>query len=63
VERPLPLFVIGDYRHDGTGDKRRMRIELKFQRGEKLLGTRTRDGLAADEATAAMITNERRIGG
>jgi hypothetical protein len=37
IRRPLPLYVLGEFRHDGKGDERRVRIALKLMRGEREL--------------------------
>jgi hypothetical protein len=55
LERPLPLYVLGEYRNDGKGDERRMRLTLKVQRGDTVVATRTRERLDPSDATMALL--------
>ncbi|PQO25274.1 hypothetical protein C5Y96_25560 [Blastopirellula marina] len=37
VERKLPTYVLGEYRNEGRGDDRRVRLSLKAQQGAKVV--------------------------
>jgi hypothetical protein len=50
VERPLPLYVLGDYRVEGIAENRRCQFVLKLLRGTAELDRRKRDGLSLDSA-------------
>ncbi len=39
LRRPLPLYVLGEYRHEGKGEERRVRLGLKLMRGESELSS------------------------
>ena len=38
VERPSPLYLIGEYRHEGRGDARTVALKLRTERAGKLVG-------------------------
>lgn len=54
VERRLPLYLAGEFRHDGAPGHRRAKISIALTRGETRLGTAERAGLAA-EAEAGFV--------
>lgn len=37
VHRPLTLYLLGQYRHDGSGDGLKVQLSVKVMRGKKLL--------------------------
>ncbi|WP_158264871.1 SHD1 domain-containing protein [Blastopirellula marina] len=37
VQRRLPTYVLGEYRNEGRGDERRVRLSLKAQQGTKVI--------------------------
>lgn len=37
VERPLPIYLLGEYRHDGHGDNEQITIRLETRRGKTVL--------------------------
>lgn len=39
VERALPLYLLGEYRHEGSGDRRTVRIDLTLKRGAKAVAS------------------------
>ena len=51
VRRMVPLYLLGDYRHEGVGDARRGTVRLRIVRGEQELGVRQQADLSADAAT------------
>ncbi len=54
LERKLPLYFLGEYRHEGRGDRRTATIDLKLMRGEAQLGAARKTGLRPDEAPGAL---------
>ena len=52
VERPLPLYVFGEYRHEGHDDLRKLAIRLTLKRGDQQLDRRGRSGLSPAECAA-----------
>ena len=56
VRRLVPLYVLGDYRHEGHGDARRGTVRLRVLRGERELG----GGQAAPSQTRGLFSNSRR---
>ena len=48
--RRLPLYLLGEYRHEGRGEDRQVAITLKLKRGDKLLG-QTSKTVAPGDAT------------
>ena len=49
IERRLPLYLVGEFRADGTGEKRRGQFTLRLKRGEVELNAREAGDLALDE--------------
>lgn len=54
IERPLPLYILGQYRNDGRGDARRVSIELVLKQGERELLRKDRKELKPDDVPAAI---------
>lgn len=52
--RPLPLFVLGEYRNQGADKDRRVSVKLTLKRGEKHLGDVSQGDIAPDALSAAM---------
>jgi hypothetical protein len=50
VDRPLPLYLLGDYRHQGHGADRKAGIRLRVMRGERELASRQGAGLGPEAA-------------
>ena len=61
VARPLPLYLLGDYRHDGAGDARRVTLTLRAERGGKPVGEVTTVTAKPDEAATAVRTWAARV--
>lgn len=38
LNRPLPIYLLGEYRHDGAGQERRITLKLRAERGGKPVG-------------------------
>lgn len=53
--RPLPIYVIGEFRHYVAEGVSKADIGLAVRRGEQSLGSRKLDGIAADEASRAIL--------
>ncbi|MFN3150196.1 SHD1 domain-containing protein [Bremerella sp.] len=53
VARKLPTYVLGEYRNEGRGDDRRLKLSLKAQRGAKVLSER--DETIAPDAVSGML--------
>jgi hypothetical protein len=56
IAHPLPLLLLGDFRHDGVGAARRARVSLTMQRGNKVLGARSQANLQPDDCLTALLT-------
>ena len=53
VERAhLPLYLLGNFRHDGTGDKQTVSLDLRLVRGQQELARQEERELAPAEAPA-----------
>jgi len=50
VRRPLPFYLMGEYRTTAEGDRLYVQTELSLRQGEKVLGTRKADRLTDTEA-------------
>ena len=48
--RKLPLYLMGEYRNEGDGERRRVTISLSLRRGEAQLGSSKKAGLAPEDA-------------
>lgn len=62
VRRPLPLYVLGEYRHSSQDEARTLRVGLKVVRGEKELAQTEKSDLSSpaavrfvDSATANLL--------
>ena len=51
AKRPLPLYVLGEYRNTGQGDARTSRISVKIKRGEGELAAVEKSGLSPADST------------
>jgi len=47
--RHLPLYLLGEYRDEGSGDRRAVTIHLTLKRGEAGLGAASKAGLRPDD--------------
>lgn len=54
LTRNVPFYLLGEYRNEGAGDNRRVRLSLKLMRGEQPLDGRSLDRVAADEAATVL---------
>ncbi len=52
--RPLPLYLLGEYRHDGKDKDRTVSLKLRAERDGKLVGRAVELKLKPDEAPAAI---------
>jgi len=52
--RQLPLYLIGEYRHDGLGDELRVSVTLRAKRGASKIGE-TKKTLLPDEAPNTLL--------
>jgi tetratricopeptide (TPR) repeat protein len=50
VRRPLPLYVLGEYRHEGRGADRRTAVKLCVKRGEQTVTNREKTMLPSEVA-------------
>jgi len=48
--RKLPLYLMGEYRNEGDGERRRVTLGLSLRRGEARLGSAAKAGLAPEDA-------------
>lgn len=54
VSRKLPLYLLGEFRHDGYGADARMTISLSLKRGTTVVGSHTITDAAASEAAGLL---------
>lgn len=54
LQRRLPLYVIGEYRLEGEGERLQCRFSLKLSRGSTELGHCGREGLTLDRVAAEL---------
>lgn len=54
VARPLPTYLLGEYRNDGVGDDRRVKLTLTAERGGNTLGKATTVTVSPSTATTAV---------
>jgi hypothetical protein len=54
VERPPPLYLIGEYRHDGAAKDRTVTLKLRAERGGKAVGKPESFTLEPSESPAAL---------
>lgn len=54
LARDVPYYLLGEYRNDGAGEKRRVRLSLKLMRGERQLDERSLDRVAPVEAAMSL---------
>ncbi len=52
IERRLPLYVLGEYRLEGAGEKRTAQFTLKLMRGDRQLDARGQAALPPDQLAA-----------
>lgn len=52
IIRRLPLYLLGEYRHDGEGTAERLTVRLKLMRGEQLVASAAGDRLPSSDAPA-----------
>ena len=52
IRRPMPLYLLGEFRHEGQGEKQKATLRMRVMRGERELSTREATRLSpADVAT------------
>lgn len=56
LKRDVPFYLLGEYRNDGAGDDRHVRLSLKLMRGEQQLDERSLDRVAPAQAAAKLQT-------
>ena len=49
LARPLPLYLLGEFRHEGQAQQRRVGVSLQLKRGQKQLGQMDKKGLPSEE--------------
>ena len=54
IRRPLPLYILGNFRIDGVGAERRVQITLKLMRGETQVSTVTKANLLPTQVAGAL---------
>jgi hypothetical protein len=54
LARPLPLYLLGEYRNEGKGKERTITLKLRAERGNKPVGKPVELKLAPDEAPGAL---------
>lgn len=52
AKRPLPLYVLGEYRHTGHEDARTSRVSVNVKRGESELAAAEKSGLSQTDASS-----------
>ena len=52
VSRPLPLYVLGEYRTAGSAGNRTVKITLKLMQGDKQIAGGTKENLTFEQAPA-----------
>ncbi len=50
IRRSLPLYLLGEFRHDGKGDVQTATIRMRVMRGERELASRKATGLSPADA-------------
>jgi hypothetical protein len=56
VRRPPPLYLVGDFRHEGRGDARRVTIEFAARQGEREVARARRADLVPADSPAAVTS-------
>jgi len=54
LDRPLPLYLLGEYRHEGTGKDRTLGLKLRAERGGKAVGKPAEMTVKPDAGSAAV---------
>lgn len=54
LNRPLPVYLLGEFRNEGKGDKRTVTLKLRAERGGKLIGKADTSTVAPDRAPKAL---------
>lgn len=54
VVRPLPTYLLGEFRHEGTGGGRTVRLSLRAERGGQPVGQPVDESVAADKAAGVI---------
>jgi tetratricopeptide (TPR) repeat protein len=60
VRRRLPIYLLGEFRHQGTGSDARVRLQIRAMRGEQKLGQRE-STLRPDEVPALLRSAAREL--
>ncbi len=50
LRRPTPLYLLGEFRHEGRGDKQKATLRMRVMRGQHVLASRQATGLSPDGA-------------
>ena len=54
IERPLPVYLLGEFRHDGKGKDQTVALKLRAERGGKPVGKPESARLKPEESPAAV---------
>jgi hypothetical protein len=54
IERPSPLYLVGEYRHAGRGDQRTVTLKLRVERAGKVIGKAETLAVKSDAAPEAL---------
>ena len=61
VSRRLPLYFLGGYRHNGSGDTRKVTLALTLKRGEQVTASLNRNDLSPQDAGKALAQMVREL--
>ena len=50
IRRPLPLYLLGEFRHQGNGDQQKATLRMRAVRGKQVLANREASGLSPTDA-------------
>ena len=56
ISRPLPIYFVGEFRHDGRGAEQTITVKLRAERGGKTIGKPAEMTVKPEAATAAIQT-------
>lgn len=51
IRRPMPLYLLGEFRHEGKNGKQTATVRIRVMRGDRELAERETTGLSPDAAT------------
>ncbi|MDD3926865.1 MAG: HEAT repeat domain-containing protein, partial [bacterium] len=61
IKRTLPLYIMGDYRNDGTGNDRKVNLSLTLKRGEQKLKDISIENLQQENVPEYLLKNLRQM--